>query len=273
MRITGNLEKMRVEDSDPVRYALHLGEEHVNLNPLLGAELSISYSGEIHCQHCARPTRKSFNQGYCFPCSQRLARCDICIVRPERCHYHAGTCREPEWGEKNCMQPHVVYLANSSGLKVGITRKNQVPTRWIDQGAVQALPIMEVRNRYHSGLIEMTLARHVNDKTNWRSMLRGPPPPLDLPAARDKLLAACEPALIELETRVGANILARLEASDVRAFRYPIQAFPNKILALNLDKTHEVSGRLLGVKGQYLILDSGVLNVRKYTGYCVQLVF
>lgn len=272
MIVAGNLNKMRVEHSDPIRYALPIGQELVDLNPLLGESISITYSGNIHCQNCGRLTRKSFNQGYCFPCSQKLARCDLCIMRPERCHYRKGTCREPEWGEKNCMRPHVVYLANSSGLKVGITRENQLPTRWIDQGAAQALPVFQVESRYHSGMVETTLAKHVNDKTNWRTMLKGDPTPLDLQAERDRLLALCAAPLVGLGKRLGAEFDINPEPAEVRDFRYPVMVFPLKVSALNLDKTPAVSGRLLGMKGQYLILDSGVLNVRKYTGYCVDVV-
>ena len=164
---------MRTELVDPVHYQLPVGEVLIDLNPLLGQEISLVYSGKIFCIECARKTNKSFNQGYCFPCLRRLAACDTCIVRPELCHYHEGTCREPQWGEAHCMQPHVVYLANSSGLKVGITRKTQVPTRWIDQGAIQALPIVEVDTRLQSGLIETALKSTVNDKTDWRRMLKG----------------------------------------------------------------------------------------------------
>src|SRR5690606_39924851 len=114
---------------------------------------------------------------------------DLCIVSPERCHYEQGTCREPAWGEQFCMTDHIVYLANSSGLKVGITRASQIPTRWIDQRASQALPIMRVATRQQSGMVEGLLRGQVADKTNWRALLRGEPAPLDLPAGRDRLLA------------------------------------------------------------------------------------
>ena len=153
--VTGNLRKMRVDAHDPVRYVLPVGEACVELNPLVGRTIGIRYLGNIHCISCGRRTGKSFNQGYCFPCFRALARCDGCIVRPERCHYHLGTCREPTWAKANCLRPHVVYLANSSGVKVGITRESQLPTRWIDQGAIQALPITRVASRRMSGLVEM----------------------------------------------------------------------------------------------------------------------
>ena len=130
----GALRKMRVKADDPVSYWLPVGNREIELASLLGQSISLEYDGHINCIECGRSTRKSFNQGYCFPCLRALAACDMCIVKPELCHFHLGTCREPNWGEQHCMQPHVVYLANSSALKVGVTRQSQVPTRWIDQG-------------------------------------------------------------------------------------------------------------------------------------------
>lgn len=127
--VTGSLRKMRSALAETVAYALPVGDCDVPLNALLGRRITLQYLGQIHCVHCGRRTNKSFSQGYCYPCFQKLAACDSCIVSPEKCHYAAGTCREPAWGEQHCLQPHVVYLANSSGLKVGITRGTQVPTR------------------------------------------------------------------------------------------------------------------------------------------------
>ena len=143
--LQGQLHKMRVRLDDPVSYTMALGAQSMPLNPLIGRMIKLSYLGKISCVHCGRDTNKSFSQGYCYPCFQKLAQCDSCIMSPEKCHYDAGTCREPIWGDEFCMQDHIVYLANSSGIKVGITRASQVPIRWIDQGAIQALPIMRFR--------------------------------------------------------------------------------------------------------------------------------
>ena len=133
----GTLSKMKSELHSPVQYGLPLGDAVEPLNPHLGQRVQLRYTGRIFCVHCGRKTSKSFDQGYCFPCFRSLAQCDTCIVKPEQCHFAHGTCREPEWAQQFCFRSHTVYLANSSGLKVGITRDNQVPTRWIDQGAVQ----------------------------------------------------------------------------------------------------------------------------------------
>ena len=268
----GHLDKMQVrlgEDGGPVHYQLRLDDERLPISEHLGQSIRLEYQGEIHCSHCGRKTKKSFQQGYCYPCSRKLARCDICIVRPEKCHYDAGTCREPEWGEAHCLRPHIVYLANSSGIKVGITREEQIPTRWIDQGATQALPIFRVASRLISGLIETTLAAHVSDKTHWQRMLKGVPEPLDLPAARDELLAQCAAEIDALREQFGDDAISVLTDVPVQAIDYPVRQYPTKVTSLNFDKTPVVEGVLQGIKGQYLILDSGVINIRKFTSYRV----
>ena len=127
MRWQGHLHKMHSEAGDPITYRLELGDEVLPLNSWLGRSLRIEYLDEIECVYCGRTTRKSFSQGYCYPCFTRLAQCDLCIMSPEKCHFHLGTCREPEWARQNCMQAHVVYLSNTSGVKVGITRQSQIP--------------------------------------------------------------------------------------------------------------------------------------------------
>ena len=234
-------------------------------------EIKLHYSGNIFCVHCGRKSSKSFNQGYCYPCFQSLAQCDSCIIHPERCHFEQGSCREPAWGEKYCMQDHIVYLANSSGLKVGITRATQVPTRWIDQGATQALAVMRVRSRLQSGVLEVMFKQHVADKTNWRDMLKGAAVELDMAAERDRLLAACQGAISELEDQFGFFAISKLSGIEPVSIEYPVAQYPEKISSFNFDKDPEVSGKLLGIKGQYLILDGGVINLRRFSGYEVEL--
>jgi hypothetical protein len=248
-----------------------LDEQEVALNLLLGSQLHLKYEGEIHCVACGNKTRKSFNQGYCFPCVRSLAQCDICIVRPEKCHFQQGSCREPEWAMEHCMQDHYVYLANTSGIKVGITRHSQIPTRWIDQGAVQALPVMRVSNRLQSGLVETLLARQVADKTNWRKMLKNEVEVLDLPQLRDQLLRQSESEMAELLTEIGGGQVEFLAEETPVSLQYPVELYPTKITSLNFDKNPDISGKLLGIKGQYLILDTGVLNIRKFAGYLITL--
>lgn len=268
---SGPLDKMRVDPGDPVAYRLPLGEDEIPLNPLLGARLRLEFLGLITCCHCGRRSKRSFGQGFCYPCFQRLAQCDGCIVKPETCHHHLGTCREPEWGLAHCMVPHIVYLANSSGLKVGITRASQVPVRWIDQGAAQALPLLRVGSRLISGLVEVLLAQSVADKTNWRTMLQGEAPALDLAAEGRALLDRHRAGLEDLRIRFGeASIVALPDAAQAE-LRYPVLEYPAKPASLSLDKTPVFEGRLTGIKGQYLIFGETVFNVRNHGSYHLQL--
>ncbi|WP_263141664.1 DUF2797 domain-containing protein [Pseudomonas sp. RIT-PI-AD] len=263
----GALSKLSVQLDSPVRYAFRLGESEVQVNPLIGRRLRLEYLGAIHCSHCGRRTNKSFAQGYCYPCFTSLPQCDICIVSPEKCHHEWGTCRDPEWGQRFCMSDHIVYLANSSGIKVGITRASQIPTRWIDQGARQALPILRVATRQQSGQVEDLLRSQVGDRTNWRALLKGEAPELDLAALRDSILGACAEGLLALQQRHGLQAIQLLTGIKPIDIRYPVEAYPSKIVSLDLDKTPVVEGTLHGIKGQYLILDTGVINIRKYTAY------
>ncbi|MBW1645424.1 MAG: DUF2797 domain-containing protein [Deltaproteobacteria bacterium] len=262
----GNLRKLVAALATPVRYRLPLGDRLVPLNDCLGRRFRLSFSGRINCIACGREIRKSYQQGYCFPCVRRLAACDLCMVKPELCHYDAGTCREPAWGREHCLRDHVVYLANTSGLKVGITRLAQVPTRWLDQGACQALPIFRAATRLLAGRLEVILKQEVSDRTDWRRMLRGEPPPLDLPAAAKRLLAF---RAGELAALAGAG-LAPLSGEVPVTIVYPVRRYPEKVRSYNLDRERQIDDQLLGIKGQYLIFAGGVLPVRKYAGYFVE---
>jgi len=266
----GQLEKMRTTLGAPVQYQLPLGDQLIPLNPLIGQTIKLRYTGKISCIHCRRSIKKSFNQGYCYPCFTALAQCDMCIMKPETCHFAAGTCREPAWGEQFCFQPHFVYLANSSGIKVGITRQTQIPTRWIDQGASQALPIFKVASRYISGLIEVAIAKHVSDKTSWQQMLKNNVHAIDLINQRDQLIAVCNSEIAEITQRFGEQAIKLLIDEQPVDILFPVDHYPTKISSFNFDKNPEVSGVLHGIKGQYLLLDGGVINIRKFTGYEIE---
>ena len=267
----GAVRKMKTQLAEPVEYRLVLGEQELPLNQYLGRELWLEYGGEINCIHCGRKTSKSFNQGYCYPCFRTLAQCDSCIMSPEKCHYAAGTCREPQWGEEHCMIDHFVYLANTSGLKVGITRGSQVPTRWIDQGATQAQPIFRVSTRLYSGLLEDVLRSHIADRTQWQAMLKGDADHCDLDAARERLLAACADEIAALQQQHGLQAITPLDSHPQTLISYPVLEYPTRVKSFNLDKSPRAGGTLLGIKGQYLIFDSGVINMRKYGGYQLSL--
>ena len=267
--VTGRLRKMPADPENPVSYQLAVGDARIAVNDLIGRRVRLDFGGVIRCINCDRTTKKSFSQGFCYPCFRKLAACDSCIMSPEKCHFHLGTCREPEWGERNCMVEHVVYLANSSGLKVGITRGTQVPTRWIDQGAVDAIPMLRVSTRYLAGLAEVACKQHVADRTNWRAMLKGDVPELNLAQERERILGLIEEDLVRLRQEHGESSL-RVVDENPQALSYPVQVWPSKVTSHNLDKTPEVEGELEGIKGQYLILDTGVINIRKFTGYEVR---
>lgn len=262
------LKKMRTTLASPVEYTLDTLDGKVHLNDYLSKKITLTYSGKIQCLHCNRSTSKSFAQGHCYPCFRSLAACDLCIMKPETCHHAQGTCREPSWGETHCMQEHIVYLANTSGLKVGITRKTQIPTRWMDQGATQALPIFSVSTRLQSGLVEHILKQHVADKTNWRKILKGNAAPLDLAQEQKRLISLAQNELDALIQREPAESMITLNA-DIQIIDYPVLTYPEKISSLSFDKTPVVSGHLLGIKGQYLLLNTGVINIRKFGGYLV----
>lgn len=267
----GNISKMRVSinQSHMAQYHLPIGENLINMNPLVGTQIKVSYASEIYCIHCQKKTKKSFNQGYCYRCLITLAQCDSCIIKPELCHYAAGTCREPAWGEAHCLSDHYVYLANTGTVKVGITRhvSDKVSSRWIDQGASQAMPIMRVQNRLLSGLVESVFKPHIADKTNWRTMLKGQPDTTDLTRLRDTLLTAVSDQLTQITDKHGLQALNTLDLPAVD-IDYPIEQYPDKVKSINLDKELQFLGTLQGIKGQYWLLDGDrVINMRKYAGY------
>tara|TARA_A200000159_G_scaffold89427_1_gene82857 strand:- start:9 stop:809 length:801 start_codon:yes stop_codon:yes gene_type:complete len=262
---------MQTELAETVRYIVFPEQGALCLNDQLGQSLRLEFTGRIECVACDRLTKKSFNQGYCFPCFRKLAACDSCIVSPEKCHLAEGTCREPDWGENHCQVPHIVYLANTSNVKVGITRETQLPTRWIDQGATQAKPIARVQTRYFSGLLEVLLAKEVGDRTAWQTMLKGNGADQDLEQIRQQLMTSCAQGIADLQLQHGEAAFQLLEDAPETKISYPVLSWPEKVKAHNFDKQAVVEGTLMGIKGQYLMLDTGVLNMRKFGGYEVEI--
>ncbi|MGE6812162.1 DUF2797 domain-containing protein [Pseudoalteromonas nigrifaciens] len=273
--VSGFIEKMKVQYNSGrgIEYHLPIGEKLIHMNPLIGKKLRLEHVGGIECLNCGRATKKSYSQGYCYVCMTTLARCDSCIMSPEKCHIDKGTCREPEWADKFCMTDHIVYLANSSGIKVGITRHNQIPNRWIDQGAIQALPIFRVANRKLSGLVEVAFKEFVADKTNWRKMLKNEVSPLDLYKEKARLIELTKTSLDNLIDRYGTDSIRLIHDAEVLEFDYPVTEYPSKISSYNLDKSPIVESTLVGIKGQYLIFEEGVINLRKYTSYNLCLTY
>lgn len=266
----GFTQKLISEHHDPVQYYLPIGDDKLHLNPLLGSRIKLSHTGNIRCSHCDRVTKKSYSQGYCYPCFKKLPQCDLCMVSPERCHFAQGTCRDDDFGERFCMQQHIVYLANSSGLKVGITKQANIPTRWIDQGAVQAIPMLYAQTRQIAGHLEVLIKQHISDKTQWQKMLKSKDLHLDMITCRDELMAKFTPELDQIKAQFGAEAFRFAPEAEVTSIQYPVEVYPTKVVSMSFDKTPEVEGLLLGIKGQYLIFDVGVLNIRKFGAYEIE---
>lgn len=268
----GTLKKMRtrLDKQNLAHYSLPLGDDLIELNPLIGKQISLTYSGNILCGGCGKKTKKSYAQGFCYVCMNKLAQCDMCVMKPETCHYAKGTCREPDWGDKHCNIPHFVYLSNTSAVKVGITRNTQLPVRWIDQGATQGLVIFKVATRHISGLIEVELAKIIGDKTHWQAMLKGNADDVDLVAAAQSLMPKIQQSIDAIMGVYGEKAIEQVQLAT-QTIRYPVDVFPQKIKSLNFDKEPLVKGTLQGIKGQYLIFDTGVINIRKYTSYEVEI--
>lgn len=263
----GILRKMKTELTAPVQYDLRIGDEFVRLNEYLGKDITFEFLGAIYCVQCGRKTNKSFQQGHCFPCMRRINECDNCMLHPERCHVESEGCPEDDWAHTQCHANHLVYLANSSGLKVGITRDTQVPTRWIDQGAIAAVPILTVQNRYQSGLVEVAIKEYANDKTNWRAMLKNEVPDIDLTAERERILTLAADDIKAIQSKYDLGVIEILDNEPVVHIEYPVLSYPEKVKSLSFDKTAVISGELKGIKGQYLYIDDSVINIRKFGGY------
>jgi Protein of unknown function (DUF2797) len=261
MAYKGIISKMITELANPVQYKLPIGGEKVDMNSLLGSNISLTWLNEIHCLHCGKKIKKSFAQGYCYPCFISIPETEDCVLRPELCRAHEGVARDMDWATEHCLQEHYVYLALSSEIKVGVTRKSQIPTRWIDQGAYKIIKLAKTPNRYWAGLIEVELKKHLTDKTNWRNMLL------------NKVLTNI--SLIEEKKRIATllpPVLVEYVDNDDVVIEpcYPIVSMPYKITSCDLEK-EPVRGKLNGIKGQYLIFDEGkVINIRKYGGYFVE---
>lgn len=262
MTYEGVLTKMQTEFLNPIEYYLVFENAFLNLNQLLGKELEIVHQG-YQCLECGKK-KKIFRQGFCYDCFMKSASAGDWIMKPELSTAHLDIeDRDLEYEKKVQLQPHIVYLALSSEVKVGVTRKTQVPTRWIDQGAIQAIPIVEVPNRYLAGITEVALKNLYADKTNWQKMLKNEIPDVDLIKERNSLNYVIPKEVQDYYEPESKN-LYKLE--------YPVLEFPKKVVSLNLDKSPNYTGKLSGIKGQYLLFEDGtVFNVRTFEGYVVKI--
>jgi hypothetical protein len=265
---TAPLKKMSTQWAEnlPVEYRLEVGGEMISLNALLGQKISFRYTGVIYCVQCGRKTKKSFQQGHCFPCYRRLLECNLCVIHPEKCRYDEGICKPDDWAHAHCGQPHMVYLANTSGLKVGITGARPFYTRWIDQGATQGLRIYTVQNRHQAGRVEVLCKKYLADKTHWQKMLKGENESIDMVQEREALFAHIQSEIGDILLKYAPEIQP-LPHEEPTQISYPVLQYPTKITSYNLDKNPWVEGILQGIKGQYLLLDTGVISIRKFEGY------
>lgn len=266
MQFLGNFQKMTTSIiNDVVHYELRLQSEspdYLSMNDLIGKEINLIFQNVIECIKCGDETKKSYNQGFCYGCFLNAPESSPCIINPELCKAHLGEGRNLDWEERNHNQPHIVYLAVSDCVKVGVTRKTQVPTRWIDQGAAYAIRLAEVSNRYTAGIIEVALKSQFTDRTNWRKMLQNEvDSSIDLTEIK-----------WELEELLPADLAQYITENDeIIYLNYPVKSFPSKVNSISFDKESVISGNLIGIKGQYLIFENGnVFNVRKHSGYKVK---
>ena len=259
MKIEGQSRKMRATLGEPIQYELRLGESSCNMNAFIGREFQFSFAGHITCIVCGRKTKKSFAQGMCYPCMQSAPENSECIIRPELCRGHLGEGRDPDWEARHHVCEHAVYLAISSAVKVGVTRGEQVPTRWIDQGASQARVLAYTPHRCAAGEMEVALKAIFTDRTSWQKMLKNDVmTEVDWDAIFDQVGACLDDEFLDY----------LIDDSDIVEMHYPVDAYPEKVKSLSFDKNPIISGTLQGIKGQYLLLDGNrVLNIRKHNGY------
>ena len=250
---------MSSELSDVVEYSFDFSDTKILLNDFLGRNIQLNWTGTIFCRKCSKITKKSFGEGFCYSCFISAPEASPCILHPELCEAHLGKGRDLEYEERNHNQPHYVYLAATDIVKVGVTRCTQVPTRWIDQGANEAIILAETNNRYQAGLIEVALKSVFADKTNWQNMLRN---------LRDESIDLIEEKW-RIEEVLPSDLLNFMtESEDVLKINYPVDRYPEKVKSLTFDKTPLISGILTGIRGQYLIFDNlHVINIRRHSGY------
>ena len=259
MLYQGVLTKMETEFNNPIQYFLVFENDFINMNQMLNKTIKISFI-KHQCLNCSQD-KPIYRQGFCQSCFFEIPQAADWIMRPELSTAHLDKeDRDLEYEKKVQLQPHIVYLANSSNVKVGVTRKTQVPTRWIDQGAHEAIEIVEVPNRYLAGITEIALKEHVSDKTNWRTMLKN--------EIVDENLVEWRERLKDFIPEEAKDYF--IESNTETNLDFPVNKYPTKPKSLNLSKTNEYTGKLVGIKGQYLIFeDETVFNVRSNEGLFV----
>ena len=260
---SGIIKKLKSTLQDEVQYSLPMGDRCIDLNPLINKRIKMSFSGDIYCIKCNNKIKKTFAQGYCFPCFRDAPETSECILRPELCRAHEGESRDMEWSKKYCLTDQHIYMSFTGNLKIGVTRNTQIPTRWIDQGATKAIILCTTPNRYLAGIIEVYLKQFYSDRTHWIKMLSGK---FEKPDFNQCYLDAKK----YLDQKFPEYIIDG-KWVDIN---YPIQSIPEKIKSFSFDKEPSYEDILTGIKGQYLLFKNNrVINIRKHTGYSIKLEY
>lgn len=261
MLYQGVLKKMPTENQDEVQYYLDMQSDFLHMNQLLEKHITLHFIG-YECLNC-HLDKAIYRQGFCKSCFFEIPTAGDWIMRPELSKAHLGIeDRDLAYEKEVQLQPHIVYLANSSNVKVGVTRKKQIPTRWIDQGAHEAIEIVEVPNRYLAGITEVALKEHVSDKTNWRKMLMNELEDENLVSWRERLKPYIPDEVKSFY----------IENNSETELNFPVKKYPVKPKSLNLEKKKSYKGVLTGIKGQYLIFeDNTVFNIRGNEGLVVSI--
>lgn len=265
MRATGNIRKMKSTLGEVVEYTLPLfnvlePHEEIPLNQFVGKDISLRFENEINCVITGQKIKKTYGDGMSFKAFQSSPLAVESIIRPELSRIHEGIAlRDKEWEETHHNTPHVTYVSLTSGLKVGVTRTTQIPTRWIDQGAVEAVLLAETPYRQAAGLIEVSLKKHIADKTNWRNMLKNEfTNSMGILEMKEKLTSLIPDDLKQFIS----------DKNEVTKINFPVIEYPQKLTSIKLDKVPVIEKKLMGIKGQYLIFDDNtVMNLRSHTAY------
>ena len=262
MKKIGPISKLTCELINPILYKFNIGNQSFDLNNYIGKNIKIKFLDKINCIECGNKIKKTFMQGFCYPCFIKSPKTSECIFKPHLCRAHLGESKDMEWSKKYCLSDQYVYLSITSNLKVGVTRYTQIPNRWIDQGAHHAIKLAKVPNRYLAGMIEIQLSKYISDRTQWRKMLQGNYEQIDLLNKKKELAKLLSS---EYQKYISTN-------NTIQNLFYPQLNQLEKIKSINIEKTPLIDGEITGIKGQYIIIDNlYVLNVRKYTGYSFEI--
>lgn len=269
----GNLRKIETQvHNNDIQYNLRLYDilepqkDSIDLNALVGKPIKLSYDGVINCVVTGKKIKKAYGEGMSWDAFESSPMADQSIVKPELSTAHLGIeRRDIEWEIEHHVVPHYVYLSFTSNFKVGVTRYTQIPTRWVDQGAIAAIIIAKTPYRQAAGLIEVSLKDFIADKTNWRKMLQDQQVnKTDMLAKRDELIKHFPEALKTYA----------LKEEPIQYLQYPVTTYPEKISSIKFDKVPVVNKILKGIKGQYLIFDDNtVMNLRSQSGYEIEIEY